>query len=77
MITKTLRKKSFNNPSKGYFPEYYSEDSISSKQKNRLVDYICSLHNDDEDLKEQKIAQLDEMSYAEASDLLFEISKWQ
>ena len=76
MITKI--KNSFNNPSKGYFfPEYYNEESISEKQRRRLVAYICSLHNDDEDLKEQKIAQLDEMSYHEADDLLHEVSRWQ
>ena len=65
-------------PSRGLiFPEYYDEEKISEKQRRKLVDYIYSLHNDDEHLKEQKIAQLEEMSFHEADDLLHEVSRWQ
>jgi len=76
MITKV--KGGFNNFSKSYFfPENDRDGGISPRQRKKLVDYIMSLHNDDEDLKEQKIAQLDEMSYNEADDLLCSISHWQ
>lgn len=76
MITKV--KSSFMDQGRGYFlPEYYDEEKISEKQRRKLVEYICSLHNDDKALQEQKISQLEEFSFHEADDLLHEVSKWQ
>ncbi len=76
MLTKN--RCSSMGPSRGLiFPEYYDEEAISEKQRRKLTEYICSLHNDDEDLKEQKIAHLNEMSFHEADDLLHEVSRWQ
>lgn len=67
-------------PRKDYFfPDYEDSESermINSGQKRKLTDYIMSMHNDDEYEKDQKIAQLEELTQAEADDYLFEVSKW-
>ncbi len=77
MITKT-NKTGFNNFSKSYFFQEKDRDGgISEKQRRRLVDYILSIHNDSDDEKEEKIRQLDDMSYWEADDLLCSVSQWQ
>ena len=77
MITKT-DKRGFNNFSKSYFFQEKDRDGdISDSQRRKLVDYIMSIHNDSDDEKDEKIKQLDDMSYHEADDLLCSISHWQ
>lgn len=76
MITKV--KSGFNNFSKSYFfPENDIDGGITNKQRKKLVDYIMSIHNDSDSEKDEKIKQLDDFSYSEASDLLDSISQWQ
>jgi 3-dehydroquinate dehydratase len=79
-MTATKARCGMFGPRRGYFfPEYdtRSEEMINSRQRRQLTDYIMSLHNDDEDEKEQKLAQIEEMTSAEADDYLFEVSRWQ
>ncbi len=68
-------------PRKGYFfPDYEdnrSADMIRPNQLRQLTDYILSQHNDSDEEKADKIEALSELTQVEATDVLYEISRWQ
>ena len=63
-----------------FWPDYEdnrSADMIRPNQLKQLTDYVMSLHNDSDEEKADKIEALSELTQVEATDVLYEISRWQ
>ena len=74
MATKSIKSNSYYDLRSHYCPDVEEREvGVTNSQRQRLTDYINLLHNEDEDEKEQKLSQLDEMTETEAAEMLSEV----